>query len=119
MNLAFADVIIDARTVFRDGWRGSHRATNGYLLLLLLHIAVAHSPTQASFRTAPIDEHGAPMATSTRLCYAEVSQDRYKRPTSQRCCVNFKGFERAADVSWHGSLTQSRRRASSIYSASM
>src|SRR5712671_4693026 len=49
MNLAFADVIIDARTVFRDGWRGSHRATNGYLLLLLLHIP----QRRPSFRTAP------------------------------------------------------------------
>jgi hypothetical protein len=50
------------------------------------------------------------MAMSTRLCYAEVSQDRYKRPTSQRCCVNFKGVERAAGASWQGSESNLRAR---------
>src|ERR1700733_439877 len=44
MNLAFANVLIDARTVLENGRRGSHRATNGSLLLLTVALILSQWP---------------------------------------------------------------------------
>jgi len=36
LNLADADLLVDARAVLLGGQRGLHRTTNGYFLLILL-----------------------------------------------------------------------------------
>ena len=39
LDLADADLLVDARAVFLDGRRGLHRTTNGYFLLMLFQLS--------------------------------------------------------------------------------